>query len=385
MNKNAMVSVIIPSYNHEKFIEKCILSILNQSFTDFELLIADDCSTDSSREKIQGIKDSRITSYFFEENVGTVQTLNFLISKCKGKYIAIIGSDDLWEKDKLKLQVEFMESNINYGACFTWANIIDDDDIPYIENDSINNDIFCEENKSQGEWLKRFYNDGNHLCHSSVLIRNDVQHLIGEYNPGYKQLHDYDFWIRLVNEYPIHIIKNKLVNYRRCRDTSKSVSGVSKENTIRLINENNNIIYNMFNIMKDDILISGFLTNNKELSNEEIICEKYFLLRDYQILGNNTLSIAHYYLMNNLNSGVVECLRKNYNFNIKDFYADTGLLFNLYPGSIAKYFDSNMGSESILAEIEHKDRIINGMTSSLSWRITKPLRAVNAIIGKKKK
>ena len=88
MNK-PKISVLLPAYNHEKYLKETIESVLNQTFQNFELLISDDCSTDSSAQIIKGFMDEKIKKVFFEENRGTVRALNHLLSIAMGEYIAV--------------------------------------------------------------------------------------------------------------------------------------------------------------------------------------------------------------------------------------------------------------------------------------------------------
>ena len=105
-----MVSIIIPVYNCEKFIEECIQSVLNQTFKDWELILIDDFSSDSSRNIINEYitLDPRVKAYYFDENVGAGITRNKGIEISKGRFIAFLDSDDYWHKDKLRIQIDFM-------------------------------------------------------------------------------------------------------------------------------------------------------------------------------------------------------------------------------------------------------------------------------------
>jgi glycosyltransferase involved in cell wall biosynthesis len=107
------VSVIMLSYNHEKFIAEAIESVLNQDFDDFELIIVDDFSTDSSKQIIQeyAAHDSRLRVILHEANRGIAKTANDGIAAAKGKFLAVIASDDVWMKDKLRKQLAVLESN----------------------------------------------------------------------------------------------------------------------------------------------------------------------------------------------------------------------------------------------------------------------------------
>ena len=119
------------SYNHEKYISEAIESILNQSFKDFELIILDDFSKDNSRAIIETYqrKDKRIKAFFHEKNMGIASTMNDLLSKASGKYIAFIDSDDVWDQLKLERQLAILEKN---DSLVVWSEgeIIDENSVP---------------------------------------------------------------------------------------------------------------------------------------------------------------------------------------------------------------------------------------------------------------
>ena len=125
------ISVILTSFNHEKFIREAIDSVLNQTFTDFELIIWDDASTDNSWAIINTYSDPRIKVFRNDETKRGVHGINISISEiASGEYIAIHHSDDIWEVDKLKKQVEFLEDHAGIGAVFTHVLAIDERGIP---------------------------------------------------------------------------------------------------------------------------------------------------------------------------------------------------------------------------------------------------------------
>lgn len=108
-----LVSIITPSYNSKEFIGETIESVLNQTYKNWEMLIVDDYSTDNSFEIIKKYtqKDSRIKYFKNKKNRGPAISRNIGIEIAKGKYIAFLDSDDFWDKEKLKYQIEFMERN----------------------------------------------------------------------------------------------------------------------------------------------------------------------------------------------------------------------------------------------------------------------------------
>lgn len=120
-NLDPLVSMVMPVYNGEKFVVETINSILNQSYSNFEFIIVDDGSTDSTYALISSISDSRIKIIRNEENKGIAYSFNVGIANSKGKYIAHIGADDLAHKDRFKYQVDFLENNPMVGICGTQA------------------------------------------------------------------------------------------------------------------------------------------------------------------------------------------------------------------------------------------------------------------------
>jgi len=110
---NDLISIITPSYNSSKFIEECVNSVLLQSYSNWELLIVDDCSKDNSKELLLNLKkkDERIKVTFLDNNIGSAKARNVAILQAKGKYIAFLDSDDFWESQKLEKQISFMMQN----------------------------------------------------------------------------------------------------------------------------------------------------------------------------------------------------------------------------------------------------------------------------------
>lgn len=125
---NKLVSVIMPSYNCEKFIAESIESVQAQTYTNWELLIVDDRSTDSSMQIAQeyASKDKRIKVFQNFENSGAAISRNYALRESKGKWIAFLDSDDLWLPEKLEKQINFMEDN-DYHFSFTSYTQINDE------------------------------------------------------------------------------------------------------------------------------------------------------------------------------------------------------------------------------------------------------------------
>ena len=125
---NSFVSIITPAYNSSKFIEDCINSVLAQTYTNWEMIIVDDFSTDNSKEKITVLSenDTRIKTIFLDKNIGAAKARNIAISKAKGKYIAFLDSDDLWMPTKLEAQIYFMQKKDIAFSYTTYQSISED-------------------------------------------------------------------------------------------------------------------------------------------------------------------------------------------------------------------------------------------------------------------
>lgn len=316
-----LVSVIMPSFNHGKYISKAIESVLNQTFNDFELIISDDCSMDNSVDEIFKHKDGRIKVNIFDENQGAAINTNFLIKEAKGKYIALINSDDIWVKDKLEKQVKFLENNSSYGACFTWASFIDEND-----NNIMNNiKIFEQPNRTQANWLKHLYINGNCLCHPSILIKSEVYQSIGDYNITLRQLPDFDLWIRLIKKYNINIIQENLVLHRRFISQGENTSAPTIKNSVRDVNESRYVQKRFINDIDDELFISAFndfLIKKTISSKEQIMCEKFLLLlNEKYYMPKVSIFNANDFMFEIMNSEICyKVLVEKYDFKLNDFY-----------------------------------------------------------------
>ena len=112
------VSVIIPAYNAAGFIRETVQSILEQTYTNFEIIICENGSTDNTKEVLSSFEDSRIKVFFLDENLHAAGARNEGVKAAVGDYIAYIDADDLWHKDKLEKQIAFMKEN-DAAFCFT--------------------------------------------------------------------------------------------------------------------------------------------------------------------------------------------------------------------------------------------------------------------------
>ena len=250
------VTILMTSYNHEKYISESIKSILDQTFADFELIIVDDCSTDSSFEIIKSFKDKRIKAIRNKRNMGPEHAFEILHRTAKSEYVAVADSDNVWKKEKLKKQVDFLDKHLEYAAVFTKVNLIDGVGRPYKNKKSVYYNVFNVRNKSRQAWLKHFFFHGNCLCHPSVLIRRQAYKNCQMVVNGLWQLPDLYKWIRLCLKEEIYVLEDRLVDFRLHENN------ISGENNLESILRRGNEVYQVYSLFyemskRDFLLIFG--------------------------------------------------------------------------------------------------------------------------------
>lgn len=202
------VSVLLTSYNHERWLRECIESALNQTLQDIEVIVVDDNSTDRSREILRGYAD-RVTLILNDSNVGTYAALNQALEAARGEYAAVLNSDDVWLPEKLRLQVQAMDEDGAHSLCHTFGRFIDDDgntlsgrpmgfDFPWMES---------------GDHLATFIAN-NRAIASSVMFRSEAARRLGGFDASFQILGDWEMWLRLAEQGTVAFIPEELTLYR---------------------------------------------------------------------------------------------------------------------------------------------------------------------------
>lgn len=226
------VSVVMASYNHEKFVGQAITSVLEQSFQDFELIITDDGSSDRTADVIRSFKDERIKLEVFPTNRGACVATNSAISRANGEFVAILNSDDYFLPGKLEKQVAILAGRPDLAALFGHVCIIDERGTPLPKhrlNDVFNREIVA----SRPQLLRHFFFRGNCLCHPTILIRRSCYEKIGPYDIRLRQLPDFDFWVRLCAASAIDVIPDRVTAFR-VLDHERNTSG-SRPDTLAAV------------------------------------------------------------------------------------------------------------------------------------------------------
>lgn len=271
------VSVVMTSYNHERWIEEAISSVLDQTVTDLELIVVDDASKDGSMEVVARFADPRMRVYRFDTNQGAASALNFAVQQARAEFVAVINSDDAWELHKLQRQLDAFESHPDVGAVFTSARFVGEDGellaperIPHWHN------VFRQRNRSQAQWLRYFFENGNALCHPSVLIRREFYVEHGLYDNRMRQLPDFDRWIALVKHWPIHVLGDEDLVRFRLLEAEQNASANSRANVIRGFNEHIAVDERFFEGCSIELLIEAFgdaMVNPHITFPDEVACE----------------------------------------------------------------------------------------------------------------
>lgn len=205
------ISVLMPTYNHARFVEQAIRSVLDQSFGDFEFLIIDDGSVDGTADVVRRIQDSRISFTALERNAGACTVVNTLLQRMTGDYYCILNSDDMYLPGKLQTQFSFMESHPEYAATFSTVRVIDEHGRP-VENSRVAQ-AFKVVGGTRHEFLNRLFH-ANFLCHPSVMLRTSVLRKAGRFDERLRQLPDHDLWIRVAQHGNIHIAAEPMLMFR---------------------------------------------------------------------------------------------------------------------------------------------------------------------------
>lgn len=233
-----LISVIMSVYNDEKYIHDSINSIINQSYSNIEFLIIDDNSSDNSAGIISDYskKDSRILYFKNEHNKGLTENLNYLISKCSGKYIARMDADDISSNNRLKIQTSYLESHPNIDVLGGAVQEFDD----------FNNLFSIRTYPTNPSDVKKQIAISSPLCHPTVVFRKRIFDNGIRYNKKYKTTQDLDLWFKLITlGYKIANISDVVLKFRLNNDIANRRSNKKSTNEFVIYF---NGIYNLYGL-----------------------------------------------------------------------------------------------------------------------------------------
>lgn len=253
------------------------------------------------------------------------------------------------------------------------------------------------ENKSQREWLRFFFYQGNCLCHPSVVIRRNVlEHMCGYYHLAYVPAEDYELWTRIVMKYPIHILEEKLVRYR----WEETVNKISGKTDGRIYAFPNIMMLTrkkiMDNISNEDLIryFKEDFINPESESQEELECEKAHILLRCSGDNANFLGLEKYEELLD-NEKMLKVLEEKMEFSLSEYYKEYRTRnFDLIRGLEkakgdirhlkADVEEKQKAIENKQREVEQLQFLVDEVMSSTSWKVTSPLRRVMRTLKRRK-
>lgn len=230
-SEGPLVSVVIPCYNHEQFVQDSIQSVIDQTYKNIELIIIDDGSKDGSVEKIQEMVDlceKRFTRFEFRSrpNKGLSSTLNEALEWCEGKYFSALASDDIMLKLKTNTQVDFLEKKSVFAAVFGSVTIIDN-----------NNEILSDWIVKNKEWnFNEIIMHRHELLAPTAMIRMEVIKSIGGYNTNF-YIEDWFMWLKISKQKSLYSTSEKFSLYRSHDENSSKHLGKMHKARLEILKE----------------------------------------------------------------------------------------------------------------------------------------------------
>ncbi|MBN1966010.1 MAG: glycosyltransferase [Anaerolineae bacterium] len=203
------VSIIMPVYNGERYLARAVDSMLAQTFTEFEFIILDDCSTDATPDILARYDDPRIRVFRNEENLRITRTLNKGFDLATGEYIARMDSDDFSFPERLQTQVEYLDSHPEVGLLGTRVYLVDDDDRP------LENGLPSPRHPGTAGYTQWSLLWATTIWHPTAIIRRQVllEHDL-RYDPAFEPAEDYDLWARINRHCTVIRLAEPLLYYR---------------------------------------------------------------------------------------------------------------------------------------------------------------------------
>lgn len=252
------ISILMPCYNNALYVAEAIESMLNQTFTDFELIVLDDCSTDNSREVIESFTDKRIVYHRNEQNLGLANNLNVGLDLACGEFIARMDGDDISLPERLQIQVDFLDNNPDVDLCSCG-----------LEKFGKETDIWIREtDPEQVKITMMFFSP---ILHASSVWRREKFEKHGlRYNQDAFPAEDYDLWARAVaSGLKLVNVPQVLYKYRihGVQVTKTDDRTEIRDKQIRLAY----LQHALPSLRKDDALRFIELTKTKDLKRQDLV------------------------------------------------------------------------------------------------------------------
>lgn len=199
-----MISILLATYNGEKYIRESIQSVLDQTFTEFELLIGFNGTTDNSKKIVEEFNDSRIKIFDYGSEKGKAKTLNKMIKKSKFDWISIQDDDDIWIKNKLEYQINYLKYFDVIGTLIT-----------YIDSDGNEYGRFSVDT-NHSDIVRKSLGGNNQIANTSTIFKKSIAMEINGWREDIDGIEDFDFWLRLMRNgkkfinLPLSLVKHRI-------------------------------------------------------------------------------------------------------------------------------------------------------------------------------
>lgn len=320
------ISIVLPCYNHGKYVADAIKSVLNQTYTNFELFVFDNGSIDNSWEEIQKFDDPRLKKLKIMKN-DLLEVKKQFIQRATGKYFAIMHSDDIWKQQKLEKQMELFETNKNARICFTWSKLMEiDKEMNEIKEKE---EWYCITNKSEKEWWEEFLTRANHISCPSMVCEREIYIKYFEKLYPFRQIADFYCWMKILEETKLYIVEEILVIQRKHNfDENKNESYRTHENVSREAVELKYVVYKIIDEMPDNVFLRNFccmLENENELKHIDVMCQKFLFFvkrnRGFSTEHENAIRYYNTYFDYEENGHIFyQYLSDKYGFSRNDFF-----------------------------------------------------------------
>jgi len=293
----AKVSILMNGYNAQKYLKEAIDSVYTQTFSDWEIIFIDNCSTDETKEIVESY-DDKIKYYKTEQNIPLGAARNFGLDFCKGEYLAFLDTDDIWFKDKLEKQISIMESDKTIQLSYGGVEFIDakGDSLGLGIPKATNENVFAHQ-------LKRY-----EINMQSVVIRNNIKIIM---NDQLKHSPDYDLFMEIAAKYQVYVFKDIIVKYRKLSNslTSKNIAywGEEMQFTLDRLFENQSLkdkyrdYYDLayakvaYNKARYFMSIDQVKEATQELSKYKFLDIKYFVAYFLSLFPKSIWNFVHSY------------------------------------------------------------------------------------------
>lgn len=225
-----MISVILPVYNGAKYIQKAIESIISQTYTDWELIIVNDGSTDCTTEKIDAYRDKcEMVCVANNFNVGVTKSLNIALKYVSGDYIALQNADDTSMPRRFEEQLKLFKDNVGIVTTYSTAMNAKSKTIADWYTDQAQRSSKDEILKSRKDWW---------VCGPSMMYTKEAIKRIGGYNEKCVIAQDYNLWLRIIKHYDFDIVRKELYRFRRHKGSVRTMTKDKKPDWTQIALDN---------------------------------------------------------------------------------------------------------------------------------------------------